>query len=92
MEDINSGILVITFTITENTGIQDSYSVVFNYLASIEEAITLLDELCYNGWFRIDDNQSAEWTAITTPIGVWVDVNDAQTPGWGTINTSQPCS
>jgi hypothetical protein len=24
-------------------------------------------------------------------MGVWVDINDAQTPSWGTIDTSQPC-
>jgi hypothetical protein len=92
MNDINSAIFIIVFTITENTGIQDSYTVVSDYLQSITEAVTLLDKLCYNGWFRIDDSQSAGWTAITTPSGVWIDVNDAQAAGWGTIDTSQPCS
>jgi len=26
-----------------------------------------------------------------TPAGTWDDINDAQTPSWGTIDTSQPC-
>jgi hypothetical protein len=60
-------------------------------LQSITEAVTLLDDLCYNGWFRIDDSQNANWLAISTPAGVWVDINDAQTPSWGVIDTSQPC-
>jgi hypothetical protein len=92
MGDSNVVVLNITFTIAENVRVQDSYTVVSDYLFSITEAITLLDDLCYNGWFRIDDSQSPAWAAIATPAGVWVDINDAQTPGWGTIDTSQPCS
>jgi len=59
---------------------------------SIIEAITLLDDICYNGWFRIDDSQTPSWNAIATPAGVWVDINDAQTPSWGTIPTTVPCT
>jgi len=76
----------------ENVNMNDLSTQQSNYLQSITEAITLLDVLCYNGWFRIDDSQFAGWTAITTPSGVWVDINNAQTPGWDTIDTSQPCS
>jgi hypothetical protein len=61
--------------------------VIANFATSVTEAITLLDDLCYNGWFRIDDSQTPSWAAIATPAGVWVDVNDAQTPSWTAIST-----
>jgi hypothetical protein len=59
-------VLNITFTISENIRVQDSYTVVSDYLFSITEAVTLLDDLCYNGWFKINTSQSAGWTGIDT--------------------------
>jgi len=54
---------------------------------------TILDNLCYNGWFKIDDSQTASWSVIAAPGSAgWIDINDSQTPSWGAIDTSQPCS
>ena len=92
MADANTSSANFLLSRTENIGVNDSYVVVANFATSITEAITLLDDLCYNGWFKIDDSQTPSWTAIgAAPAGVWVDVNDAQTPSWGAIDTSQPC-
>ena len=88
-ESISAQFIVVN---VENTGINDSSTQQSDFLQSITEAITLLDDICYNGWFRIDDSQTPSWTAISTPSGTWTDINDAQTPNWGTIDTSQPCS
>jgi hypothetical protein len=71
----------------ENVRLNDASTQQYNFLQSITEAITVLDNLCYNGWFRIDDSQNAAWAAISTPMGVWVDVNDAQTASWTAIST-----
>jgi len=91
MADANATQANFVSSIAENVNMADTYTVVANYAVSITEAIRLLDDICYNGWFRIDDSQTPVWTAIATPVGVWVDVNDAQTPSWGVIDTSQPC-
>jgi len=84
--------LQLLFSITENVIIDDIESFRVDYVTAIFENVGLLDIICYNGWFRIDDSQTPSWTAISTPAGAWTDVNDAQTPSWGTIDTSQPCS
>jgi hypothetical protein len=66
---------------------------VANFAASINEVVEMLDVLCYNGWFRIDDSQTASWGAIgTSQTPNWTNINDAQTPSWGVIDTKQPCS
>jgi len=73
--------------VTENINAADLNSVKTDYITAVFENVGLLDIICYNGWFKIDDNQSASWTAISTPGGAWVGVNDAQTPSWTTIST-----
>jgi hypothetical protein len=85
----DSSVAINQFTVVrvENVGVNDGSIQQSDFLQSITEAITLLDDLCYNGWFRIDDSQNASWAAISTPMGVWVDINDAQAPSWAAIST-----
>lgn len=39
-------------------------------------------------WNPIDDTQTANWqNVVTAPATTWVDINDAQSPGWVQIQT-----
>ena len=82
----------LLFSITEPTSINDPYTVIFHYLYSISENVITLDNLCYRGWFKINDSQVPNWNAISIPSGTWNNINISQTPTWGNIDTKQTCS
>jgi hypothetical protein len=85
----------------ENSTLNDSSTQQSNFLQSITEAIRLLDIMCYNGWFRIDDSQAADWGAINEgqtaewiAIGpeqaaAWEAIDSAETANWGNIDGEQ---
>lgn len=72
----------------ENFNPSTIYAVTANFNTSIEEIVYMLDNLCYNGWFKIDDSQAALWGNITTPVDVWSNINTNQTAGWAAIPSS----
>jgi hypothetical protein len=79
-------------SLTENITVADAESIKANFIASVIENSNLTDVKCYIGWFKINEDQVAAWTAITTPTGTWTNINDAQTPNWNDIDAKQPCS
>jgi hypothetical protein len=77
-ESIESIQATFVSLITENINAADLNSVKMDYLVAVFENAGLLDIICYNGWFKIDTNQSSAWSNITT----------TNYPFWGTINTN----
>ena len=73
--------------ITENLNSNDVITVNANFNSSVNEVFYMLDDICYNGWFKIDDDQTAMWSQISTPSNVWTNVNSSQVAGWATVST-----
>lgn len=83
-QTISSQFIVVN---VENIQLNDSSTQQSTFLEAIVEAVTILDKLCYNGWFKIDDSQTADWGPINeaqTPV--WTDIVDSQTPDWNAIS------
>jgi hypothetical protein len=77
----------------ENSRVNDTSTDQFGYLEFIVEDIRVLDVICYNGWFKIENNQTVTWNSIAnTQTPNWSNINDDQTQNWDRIDTTQSCS
>ena len=61
MADFNTQTSTFLESIIENTAIADYSTQISNFLESIAENIVLGDNNCVFGWFKINDNQVANW-------------------------------
>jgi len=77
-------------SIAEGLNSADSNAITTQFVATINEVLALASFAIVRGWFRIDDNQVANWSAISNNQGSgWTQINDNQTSSWSAINNTQ---